>query len=53
VVLVGPVERVQREFGHITFLVSTLFPTAFPFLPTSRSIPWRRPAGKERRSDLI
>src|SRR2546429_9604776 len=43
----GPDERVKRSSRHMAFLVSVLFPTAFSFLPTPRSIPKMRPTGKE------
>jgi hypothetical protein len=44
--LLGPGERVKRDSRHTAFLVSVLFPTALSFLPTPRSIPKKRPAGK-------
>ena len=35
VVLTGPDERVMRDSGHTTFLVSPLFPTAFSVPPNT------------------
>jgi hypothetical protein len=43
----GPDERVKWDSRHMAFLVSALFPTTVSFLPTPRSIPKKRPTGKE------
>jgi hypothetical protein len=45
--LFGPDQGVKRYSSHRTFLLSALFPTTLPFLPTPGSIPKRRLTGKE------